>query len=166
MRVFLTPWIALLLIETLKKESFALAIVVLVLYLLAVLTDLFDGPLARAMQEEGDITHNIGYGGVLDRVSDKFLIVFSLVPFGANPLIITIIIGESLLLYQTLHAKTIKKKQATSAGKTKMLLQTFLMPLLLVNIFYENEVFAVVVTSYMTITVFFTVLSVVSHYRK
>ena len=75
-RVFLTPWITLSLIEALERDSVTFAITALSLYLIAVLTDLFDGPLARAVQEEGDTKHNVGYGGVLDRVSDKLLIVF------------------------------------------------------------------------------------------
>ncbi len=165
-RVFLAPWITLLLIETLGRENIKIAVATIILYMFVVLTDLFDGPLARAMQEDGKNTHDVGYGGVLDRVGDKLLIVFSLVVFGAHPLIVLIIIGESLLAYQALHAKTTKKKQATYAGKIKMLLQTFLMPLLLVNVFYENETFALVVTLYMVIATIFTGMSVVSHYRK
>jgi phosphatidylglycerophosphate synthase len=166
-RVFGTPWIAILLIETLSRESVLLAILTIVLYSLIVLTDLFDGPLARAIQtKSGVAAHDSGYGGVLDRVSDKLLIVFSLVPFGAHPLIVVIITGESFLLYQALHAQSKKKKQATYVGKIKMLLQTFLLPLLLAEMFIMNPIYIPAVNAYMALTVIFTALSVVSHYRK
>jgi phosphatidylglycerophosphate synthase len=165
MRIFLSPWIALLVIESLRKESVPLALFSIGLYFVIVVTDIFDGPLARAINDKKEHAHDVGYGGMLDRVSDKMLIVFSLVPFGVGPVTAAIIIGESFLGYQALHAKTVKEKQATSVGKIKMALQTFLMPLLLLDIFVVGDMFRLFVFAYAVLTVFFTFSSVWSHYR-
>lgn len=164
LRIFLTPWITLLIIETIRTMSVSYAVAAIVLYFFAVLTDLFDGPLARALVAEGNTEHDVGYGGALDRVSDKLIIVFSLVPFGLNVYVAAIILGESVLLYQALHAKTTKKKQATYVGKIKMTLQTMLMPLLMVSMFVPVHPYGV--TGFMMLVVLFTILSVVSHYKK
>jgi phosphatidylglycerophosphate synthase len=119
MRIFCTPWITLLIIETIRTMSAVYAVCALALYVFAILTDLFDGPLARALVAQGTVSHDVGYGGALDRISDKLIIVFSLVPFGFNVFITAIILGESILLYQALHATTTKKKQATYVGEDK-----------------------------------------------
>lgn len=165
-RVFGTPWILLLLIETLSRGNGVLGMVAVAVYFFVVLTDFFDGPLAREMEERGDTTHDVHYGSALDRISDKLLVVFSLIPFGAHPLIVLIVIGESALLYQALYAKDTKKRKATYIGKVKMFLQTFLMPFLLMGVFYENLMLSRVVLVYMGVVALFTMLSIVSHYRK
>jgi phosphatidylglycerophosphate synthase len=164
MRIFCTPWITLLIIETIRTMSAVYAVCALALYVFAILTDLFDGPLARALVAQGTVSHDVGYGGALDRISDKLIIVFSLVPFGFNVFITAIILGESILLYQALHATTTKKKQATYVGKIKMTLQTILMPLLLVSMFIPMHMYFV--NGYMGLVVLFTFLSVMSHYKK
>lgn len=165
-RIFLTPWITLLLIETLARGSVSLAVASVSLYALVALTDLFDGPLARALVAEEPHSHDVGYGGALDRISDKLLIVFSLVPFGANPFLVAIIIGESALLYQALHATSTKKKQATYIGKIKMNLQTLLMPILLFAHLSGGEGIAMFSFWYAGLSALFTFLSVWSHFRS
>ena len=83
-RIFAAPWLMLLIIETLNTKSITLGIVTVVGYTLIVATDALDGPLARALAKQPDILHNAEKGGVLDRISDKLLIVFGLIPFGIN----------------------------------------------------------------------------------
>lgn len=166
-RIFGTPWVALLVTESIKRHSAVLAILTIVSYVAVVLTDLVDGPLARAIAADPDSTRDVGYGGALDRISDKLLIVFSLIPFGTNPYIVAIIIGESILLHQALFAKTTKAKQATYIGKIKMVLQTFLMPIILLGVFAggSSNTVSLGITAYAALTTLFTFLSVLSHYR-
>ena len=166
LRIFLTPWIMLLVVETIHTESVMFFWLTLGVYFFAILTDLFDGPLARAMVARSPQSHDIGYGSVLDRISDKLIIVFSLIPFGFDPFIVLIIIGESMLLYQALHATTTKAKQAVYIGKIKMTLQTFLMPVLLISILYTNILPVKYTFVFLCIVVLFTFLSVVTHYKK
>lgn len=166
LRIFFTPWIALLIIETLRTESVLLFWLTIGVYFFAVLTDLFDGPMARAMVARSAESHDVGYGGVLDRISDKLIIVFSLIPFGFDPFIVLIILGESMLLYQALHATTTKAKQAVNIGKIKMTLQTFLMPLLLFSTIYKDVLSPKCIVVFLGLVVLFTFFSVVTHYRK
>ena len=168
-RIFATPWIVLLIAESIKAQSVYLGIITVVMYTSVVLTDAIDGPLARALilsEQEQDHPHDMKHGAILDRISDKILIVFCLIPFGMNIFIILIIFGESMLAYQALLSKTLKRKQATQVGKIKMLLQTVLVPVMLLAYVTKNNIFVESVNILLAITAIFTLLSVISHYKK
>ena len=50
-RIFAAPWLALFISKILSSKSLTLAIIFLVFYILVVITDLFDGILARAISK-------------------------------------------------------------------------------------------------------------------
>jgi|GEM_PF-2059921 len=159
-RIFGAPWLALLISKIVSGKSATLTIITILLYLVIIFTDLIDGILARKISKTD--AHDHSYGGMLDRLGDKILIIFLLIPFGLNLFTFLIILGESLLAYQALHA-THDKKQAKIYGKAKMLLQSFLILILVVqttwNIFPEMFIY-----TYIIITIIFTYISVYSHY--
>jgi len=94
--------------------------------------------------------------------SHKILIIFMLIPFGLNLFTFLIISAESILAFQALYSPG-HKKQATSAGKIKMVLQVFLIPILILQA-VTNFVPEMAVYIYIIITIIFTYVSVYSHY--
>ena len=172
-RIFAAPWLALLVSKILSDKSLTLTLVTLVLYTLVVTTDFLDGILARAISktparnafsiaDAGGENHDHPQGGMLDRLSDKILIIFMLIPFGLNLFTFLIISAESILAFQALYSPG-HKKQATSAGKIKMVLQVFLIPILILQA-VTNFVPEMAVYIYIIITIIFTYVSVYSHY--
>lgn len=165
-RIFATPWIVLLIVETLSTKSVALGIATVVIYALVVFTDALDGSLARALRAKRQgISHDAEKGGALDRISDKILIVFGLIPFGINTYAVIIIFGESLLAYEALLFGSTKSKQATYIGKIKMFLQTFLIPLILFEVLFANKMLSTAVFVLFPAAALFTALSVWFHYK-
>lgn len=161
-RVFAAPWLALLISKVLSEESLPLAIFTIFLYFLAVFTDVLDGILARALPAEKNQNHS--FGGMLDRLSDKIFIIFMLIPFGLNLYTFIIILGESLLTYQVIFSPP-HQKQAKLSGKIKMVLQTFLIPILLLyntTSFIPNSILYI----YIIFTIIFTFISIYGHYFK
>ncbi len=158
----MTPWLALFISKSISSKSGFLVILTLVLYTLTILTDFFDGLLARQISKEK--THDHATGGMLDRLSDKILIIFLLIPFGLNLFTVLIIAGESLLAYQAINS-TGHKKQATNAGKLKMLFQALFIPILLLSktsgIIPNDIVYLWVIA-----IIILTYTSVYSHYFK
>lgn len=168
-RIFATPWIVLLIVESIKAQSIFLGVITIVIYTGVVLTDAIDGPLARALsrsKQDPNHPHDMKPGAILDRISDKLLIVFCLIPFGVNVFIVLIIFGEGLLAYQALLSKTLKRKQATYVGKIKMLLQTILIPIMLIAYVIGNNTMDIAVNVLLVTTAIFTLLSVISHYKR
>ncbi len=159
-RIFSAPWLALLISETIRDKSLKLTIVTIVLYVLVVITDFLDGILARAISKEK--SHDHQQGGMLDRISDKILIIFLLIPFGFNLFTFLIILAESILAFQAIHSPS-HKKQASQAGKIKMFLQAFLIPVLILQI-TTNLLPDMFVYVYMIVTIIATYTSVYSHY--
>lgn len=160
-RIFAAPWLALLISKVLSDKSALLAVITIILYLIIVSTDYLDGLLARKLPKE---ENDHAFGGMLDRVSDKILIILLLIPFGLNIFTFSIVLGESILLYQALFSPS-HQKQAKTAGKIKMLFQTFLIPIYIIgtitNIIPDSLVFL-----YISATVVLTFISIYSHYFK
>ena len=172
-RIFAAPWLALLVSKILSSKSLTLAIIFLVLYILVVITDLFDGTLARAISktparnafstaDAGGENHDHSHGGMLDRLADKILIIFMLIPFGLNFFTSLIILAESTLAFQAIYS-TSDKKQASYAGKIKMVLQTLLIPILILQV-VTSFIPEMIVYVYIIITIISTYISVYSHY--
>jgi len=159
-RIFSAPWLALLVSQILSSKSLTLTIVTIILYILIIATDFLDGILARAISKEEK--HDHSQGGMLDRISDKILIIFMLIPFGLNLFTFLIILAESLLAFQAIFSLG-EKKQATYAGKIKMILQTLLVPILILQTVL-NLVPEMVIYTYIIITIISTYISVYSHY--
>ncbi len=160
-RIFTAPWIALLISRILAGKSLGLAIVTLVFYFLIVSTDFLDGILARAISSKGD-SHDHSSGGMFDRLGDKIFIIFVLIPFGLNLFTFIIILAESALAFQAIYSPS-NKKQATKSGKLKMVLQTFLIPVLILQV-VTNIIPDMVVYAYIIVTIISTCISVYSHY--
>ena len=159
-RIFAAPWLALLISKIISNRNLTLAIITLVIYTLIIFTDLLDGILARAISKEE--LHDHSYGGMLDRLSDKILIVFMLIPFGFNLFTFLIILAESILAFQAIHSEG-HKKQASKAGKIKMGLQAFLIPILILNL-TTSSISDIVLYMYIIITIIATYVSVCSHF--
>ena len=159
-RIFSAPWLALFISKTLSSKSLSLSIVTIILYIIVVFTDLLDGILARAISKTKE--HDHSHGGMLDRLSDKILIIFLLIPFGLNLFTFLIISAESMLAFQALFGLK-HQKQAHYIGKIKMVLQTILIPILILNI-TTHFIPEMVVYLYIIITILFSYASVYSHY--
>jgi len=158
--VFSAPWLALLVSKIISEKSLTLTLITIILYSLIVLTDLLDGILARAISKTEN--HDHSQGGMLDRLSDKILIIFMLIPFGFNLFTFLIILAESILAFQAIHSPA-HKKQAKYVGKIKMVLQTFLIPILILQISI-NFIPEMIIYTYIIVTIIFTCASVYSHY--
>lgn len=159
-RIFSAPWLALLISKVISSKSLTFAIITLAIYFLVVATDFLDGILARALPKEKK--HNYAHGGMLDRMSDKILIVFLLIPFGLNLFTFLIISAESILAFHAIFALD-DEKAAGQVGKIKMILETFLIPILILmrlTTFIPDFIFYI----YIIITIFYTYFSVYSHY--
>ena len=165
-RIFMTPWIMIGIVETIRTGNEWWYVYTIVLYFFAVITDFFDGPLARALAQRTSGEYDYGYGGMLDRISDKVLVIGSLIPFGFDVFVSAIIVGESILMYQALFAASAKSKQATAIGKIKMGMQTFVLPLMLSTIFFPVINTYHGIEWYLGTVILFTFLSVISHYKK
>ncbi len=159
-RIFSAPWLALLVSKILSNKSLTLALITVVLYSLVIVTDLLDGILARVISKTKN--HDHSHGGMLDRLSDKILIIFMLIPFGLNLFTFLIISAESILAFQALYSPS-HKKQATRAGKIKMFLQAFLIPILILQV-VTNFIPEMITYTYIIVTIIFTYVSVYSHY--
>ena len=160
LRIFAAPWLALLISKTISNKSLTFAIVTLFFYVLVVSTDFLDGLLARAISKTEK--HDHSHGGMLDRLADKIFIIFLLVSFGLNLFTILIILAESILAFQAIYSPR-HRKQATLSGKIKMVLQTLLIPILILQV-VTNFLPEMVVYTYIIITIISTYLSVYSHY--
>lgn len=159
-RIFGAPWLALLISKILSNKNLTLTIITIVLYILIIITDFLDGILARAISKEE--AHDHSQGGMLDRLADKILIIFMLIPFGFNLFTFLIILGESILAFQALFSPN-HKKQANITGKLKMFLQSFLIPILLIQA-VTNFIPNMVLYIYIIFTIITTYVSVYVHY--
>ncbi len=158
-RIFSAPWLALFISKILIHKSITLTIIILLFYFLIISTDFLDGILARAIPENKH--HDHSYGGMLDRLADKILIIFILIPFGFNLFTFLLILAESILAFQALFSPN-DKKQALKAGKIKMILQTFLLPILILQAVTNFP--DMVAYLYIILTIIATYVSVYSHY--
>ena len=159
-RIFAAPWLALFISRAIDGGSAMFVIFTLVFYFIIISTDFLDGLLARHISEAE--THDHAWGGMLDRLSDKILIIFALIPFGLNLLTFLIIAGESVLAYEALTSPS-HKKQATGAGKLKMLFQTILIPILIISE-TTNIIPGIVLYPIIIATIILTGNSIYSHY--
>ena len=159
-RIFSAPWLALLISRILSSRSLTLAIFTLLIYFLVISTDFLDGILARAISKTTN--HDHISGAVLDRLADKILIILVLIPFGLNLFTFLIILAESILVFQVLNSPD-HKKQANRAGKIKMVLQTLLIPILILNV-VTNFIPEMLIYIYIIITIVSTYTSIYSHY--
>ena len=161
-RMFAAPWLALLILKILSSKSLTLTIITLFLYAVIISTDFLDGILARAISKKEEQTNS--YGAMLDRMADKILMIFLLIPFGLNLFTFLIISAESILIFQILFSP-LGEKQSTNTGKIKMVLQTFLIPILILNI-VTNLIPDIALYAYIIATIIYTYLSVYSHYSE
>jgi phosphatidylglycerophosphate synthase len=163
-RIFAAPWLALLISKSISSKSLIIVVFTLLLYALVVSTDFFDGLLARHISKNAHnhSLHNHSLGGMLDRLSDKLLILFILIPFGLNLFTFSIVLGESLLAYQAITSQD-DKKGATGVGKLKMVCQTLVIPLLLLSR-TTNFVPYYILFPFIILTIVLTYMSAYSHY--
>lgn len=160
-RIFAAPWMALFVFHSISSKNNAFVVFTLILYVLIISTDFFDGLLARKISKETD---DHARGGMLDRLSDKILITAMLIPFGLNLLTVSIIAGESMLAYEALSSPS-HRKQATKAGKLKMFFQALLIPVLILsratNLIPDTVLYSIIIA-----TIVLTYVSIYSHYFK
>ena len=171
-RIFAAPWLALCVSMAISGKNGIFVIFTLLFYIFIISTDFFDGLLARQILKRpahhndnlkvNEETHDRAYGGMLDRLSDKILIIFLLIPFGLNLFTFLIIGGESILAYEALPSPS-HKKQATGAGKLKMLFQALLIPVLILSN-TTNFIPGIVLYSVIILTIILTGNSIYSHY--
>jgi phosphatidylglycerophosphate synthase len=159
-RIFSAPWLALLISRILAKGGLILAIITIILYLKVVATDFWDGILARAISKTEEYDHY--HGRLLDKLSDKILIIFILIPFGLNLFTVLIILAESLLVFQTLRFPDFEMK-ANYVEKIKKWLQIFLIPILILQA-VMSSIPDMAVYAYIVVTIIFTYFSVYSHF--
>ncbi len=160
-RIFASPWLALLFSFVISTQSVTAGIIVLVLYWLVAVTDVLDGALARALPKEKQDHAN---GGMLDRLGDKILVIFLLIPFGLRPILALIVFGESILAYQAIAAPA-EKKQAKTVGKIKMLGEVMLISLLLLGEIFPKYVPVALVLIISISVVILVFSSIWSHYK-
>ncbi|MFA6585742.1 MAG: CDP-alcohol phosphatidyltransferase family protein [Candidatus Paceibacterota bacterium] len=100
----------------------------------------------------------------LDRLSDKILIIFMLIPFGLNLFTFLIISAESIFAFQAIYSKE-HPKTDDRIEKAKIILQVFLIPILILQIVtsFIPELF---VYLYMVITIISTYTSIYSRYSR
>ena len=148
-----TPWI------TLTKEWLALPI-----FLLAALTDLLDGIIAR---RRGQIST---LGTLLDPVADKLLIsaaFISLVELGRVPAwMVVVIVGREFAVsgLRSIAAAEGYMIEASELGKTKMVLQVIAVSLLLVGA--QSRLFSLLGLIAVWLVVLFAVVSALDYFRK
>ena len=160
-RIFAAPWLALFVSKSISLEFGTFVAFTLVFYVFVISTDFFDGLLARQIYKKPS---DHAFGGMLDRLSDKILIVAVLIPFGLNLLTVSIVLGESVLAYGAIKAPD-HKKQATGAGKLKMLFQTILIPVLILSR-TTNLIPDIILYCTIILTIILTYVSIYSHYSK
>ena len=160
-RMFAAPWLALLISKVILDGSFAIGIITLLLYLGAVKTSFLGKILIHTLpkKEGGDNWHE----ETLDKIGDKVLIIFTLIPFGLNLFTFAIILAESVLLFKAIHSTSHKK--ANRAETVKMILQALLIPILLLEI-TTNLVPEMVLYAYIIITIVATYIPIYSYYSK
>lgn len=148
-----TPWI------TLSKESVALPI-----FLVAALTDLLDGIIARRRRQVTTL------GTLLDPVADKLLIsaaFISLVELGLVPAwMVVVIVGREFAVsgLRSIAAAEGYTIEASELGKTKMAMQVIAVSLLLVGA--HSPVFLRIGLVAVWLVVLFAVVSAVDYFRK
>lgn len=148
-----TPWI------TLSKEWLALPI-----FLLAALTDLLDGIIARRRSQISTL------GTLLDPVADKLLIsaaFISLVELGRVPAwMVVVIVGREFAVsgLRSIAAAEGYMIEASELGKTKMALQVVAVSLLLVGA--QSRLFSLLGLIAVWLVVLFAVVSAVDYFRK
>ena len=168
-RIFFVPLLVAALVEenvsvhafgvTITNEWFALAI-----FLVAAVTDLLDGYLARRW---GQVTT---IGTLLDPIADKLLIsaaLISLVQVHAVPgWMVILIVGREFAIsgLRSIAAAEGYTIRASDLGKTKMVAQVTAISFLLVSI--RHRPLAVVAYWMMWLVVVFAVLSAIGYFRK
>ena len=148
-----TPWI------TLSKEWLALPI-----FLVAALTDLLDGIIARRRHQVSTL------GTLLDPVADKLLIsaaFISLVELGlVQAWMVVVIVGREFAVsgLRSIAAAEGYTIEASELGKTKMGMQVIAVSLLLVGA--HSPVFLRLGRAAVWLVVLFAVVSAVEYFRK
>jgi CDP-diacylglycerol---glycerol-3-phosphate 3-phosphatidyltransferase len=168
-RIFFVPMLVAALVEenvairifrvTVTNEWLALAI-----FLIAAVTDLLDGYLARRW---GQVTT---IGTLLDPIADKLLIsaaLISLVQVHAVPAwMVILIVGREFAIsgLRSIAAAEGYTIKASDLGKTKMVAQVTAISLLLVSI--RHRAIAPLAYWMMWVVVLFAVLSAIGYFRK
>jgi len=169
LRIFFVPLLVAALVQddwslqagnvVLTNEWLALAI-----FLVAAMTDLLDGYLARRWDQVTTI------GTLLDPIADKLLIqaaLISLVQVRAVPAwMVIIIIGREFAVsgLRSIAAAAGYTIQASDLGKTKMVMQVVTVSFLLVGIRHAR--FHAIAMPMMWVVILFTMASAVDYFRK
>lgn len=160
-KIFSAPWVALLISKIISSKSLTLAILTLLLYILAISTDFIKEILNKTtlhkIEKEDNVEENI-----FDQIIDRVFIIFILIPFGFNLFTSLIILAESISIFQTLYYPT-HKKQINKTEKIKIILQTLLIPILILQT-VTNLIPDMAVYVYIIITIIYTCMSVYSKY--
>ena len=134
-------------------------IITIVCFMMASATDFADGRLARKRKEVTDL------GAFLDPLADKMLVnltFLSLVVLGVVPMwMFGIILVRDFAVdgLRMLAAKDSVTIAASKFGKLKTMVQMFTLTLILVNLIFGNEVFAVINTVLLYIVLALTIFS-------
>jgi phosphatidylglycerophosphate synthase len=151
-KIFTAPWLALLMVKVVSGKSLRLAIVIIILYILAVATDFFSKILTRTIPQEN----------ILSQISGKILIIFCLIPFGFNLFTFFIVLAESVLVFQTIHSPG-HREPASRIEKIKMVLQTLLIPILILQV-VTSIIPEMIVYLYIIATIVFTYIPIYSRF--
>lgn len=141
-------------------------IVAIICFILAMLTDFIDGRWARHDKIVTDL------GAFLDPIADKMLVnltFLALVVLNVVPVWVFGIILVRDFLVDGLRMLAAKQKITLSAskfGKLKTMVQMFTLILLLVNLIFNNEIFAIINNILLYVVVILTVSSGLDYLYK
>jgi hypothetical protein len=159
-RIFSAPWLALIISKILSGKSLALAIITILIYIKIIAMGFYREILAHAVSKTE--SHDRPQEDTLSQISEKILIIFMLIPFGLNLFTFLIILAESVLAFQIIYSPT-HEKQANRAEKIKMILQTLLIPILILRA-VTNFIPEMTVYGYIIITIIFTYIPIYENY--
>jgi CDP-diacylglycerol--glycerol-3-phosphate 3-phosphatidyltransferase len=160
LRIFLVPFLVVVLLTKFSGREF----VGLAIFLLAAVTDFFDGYIARKTNK---ITR---LGALLDPIADKLLMsaaFISLVELGLAPAwMIVIIIGREFAVsgLRSIAAQQGVTIAASPLGKTKTISQVFSIALLILG--YELGEFVFIATLSLWVVMLFALVSGVDYFIK
>lgn len=129
------------------------------LFAISALSDALDGAMARTRNQ---VTN---WGIVFDPVADKLLIstvAVIIISKAINPLMAALIVGlEIALVASSYYRFRGHLVPAKTAGKIKMILQSFGVVFLLIGLIFDNPLWIVIATYILIISVVFSVFSLV-----
>ena len=132
-------------------------LIVLSLFSFGILTDLFDGPVARYFKEETN------FGATLDPVADRILIlpiaIYSLFPHYRWLLLIILLVEGIHGIVSIFHKSHIPTAKANIFGNTRMVLVSFVFIIILI-VWPDSP--SLIFIDILWVSVFFSLLSIIN----